>query len=338
MPDCHAGKGCVIGTVMTLNNGKVVPNITGVDLSCGMHVVELGKVDLDLNKLDRLIKRDVPRGFSARSEAHRFVKELRMESTLNNIRAEIYNMPRNLLSVGTLGSGNHFIEVDKDDEGNLYLVIHTGSRNLGKQIAEYWQKIAVETCEEETPADLAYLSGELFDGYMADTEIANEYADASRRAIANVIIEGMDLEVLSSFTTVHNYIDLKNKVLRKGAVSAKEGEVLIIPINMRDGSLIAVGKGNEDWNTSAPHGAGRIMSRGQAKREIDLDRFKTSMDGIFSTTVNENTLDESPEAYKGMEEIIANTGDTVEVLKVIKPIYNIKDDTGRRKKFKKTQG
>lgn len=354
MPDIHAGAGCTIGTTMTIKD-KVVPNLVGVDIGCGMLCVELGKIDLDLEKLDGVIREHIPSGFNIRETQHEYTEfcylpELSCYESIDSDRA--------YRSIGTLGGGNHFIEVDKDDEGNLYLVIHTGSRHLGVEVCNYYQNwafdsekagniaariILIEELKEQgreqdistelaklnqtvTPKDLCWVGGYLFESYIHDMEIAQKYAMWNRYAIADVILDKMDLEVVASaeFQTIHNYIDTVNMILRKGAVSAQKGEKLLIPINMRDGSLICVGKGNPDWNYSAPHGAGRLFGRMAAKKNFSVEEFKQSMEGIYTTSVNEDTLDECPMAYKSMDDIVNNIGDTVDILKVIKPIYNFK--------------
>lgn len=322
MPDCHAGAGCVIGTTMTLVGKKVVPNLVGVDIGCGMYVMGLGKTSIDFKMLDDLIHNEIPSGFSVRNKEHDSVKEFR--EYFSSVIADVGEMRRHLLSVGTLGGGNHFIEVNKDEEDNVYLVIHSGSRNFGKQIAEYWQKKAVETCQEETPKDLAYLSGSLYDDYIHDMKIAQMFATLNRASMAQVIVSSLKLDTSGSFETIHNYIDFESGILRKGAVSAREGEKLIIPINMRDGSIIATGKGNSNWNNSAPHGAGRILSRGRAKREVNMEEYRESMKGIYTTSVTESTLDESPMAYKSAEEIMKNIVDSVTIENIISPLYNFK--------------
>lgn len=350
MSDCHAGAGCVIGTTMTITD-KVVPNLVGVDIGCGVEVVEISNKDVDLAKLDQVIRKNIPSGFAIRGSAHDNATKIEFEE----IKAE-YNKQRAINSIGTLGGGNHFIELDVDDDGNYYLVVHSGSRNMGKQIAEYWQKkaikelkdayrgivanviyhcktndvkMAIQTYIDEIPKpptdSLCYLCGEDFNSYLSDMRIAQEFATINRRTMARIIIDKMGWYMIDNFTTIHNYIDMDTLILRKGAVSAKKDERLIIPINMRDGSLIAIGKGNQDWNFSAPHGAGRIMGRGQAKRTLSMDDYKNSMDGIYTTSVNLSTLDEAPMAYKGMEEIIENTKDTITLDTIIKPVYNYKD-------------
>ena len=357
MPDTHAGKGCVIGTTMTISN-KVIPNLVGVDIGCGMAVAELKETRIDLPKLDSVIRKKVPSGFSIRDKAHKFLRNVDLEELYcyKNI-----NVDRAEKSLGTLGGGNHFIEVDISESGQLYLVVHTGSRNLGKQVAEYYQDLAwkslkngnkgelikakidelkaagrqseieaeiakIQSTIESVPKELAYCEGELFDKYIHDMKITQEYAYWNREAILDTIVDEMHLHVVDQWQTIHNYIDTENMILRKGSVSAQAGEKLIIPMNMRDGSLICIGKGNPDWNFSAPHGAGRLMSRSEAKQSISMSEFKKTMSdaGIYSTSVNKSTIDESPMAYKPMQEIIDNIGDTVEIVDIIKPVYNFK--------------
>jgi tRNA-splicing ligase RtcB (3'-phosphate/5'-hydroxy nucleic acid ligase) len=348
MPDTHAGAGCTIGTTMTIQD-KIVPNLVGVDIGCGMFVSMLEKTKLDLVRLDKIIRAFVPSGFEVRETPHAYNAFI----DLDNLKCkEHINLTRARLSIGTLGGGNHFIEVNQDDDDNLYLVVHSGSRYLGKQIAEYYQNRAIkeltrrsnkeivaelksqgrdqeiqEIIEKErinVSKALSYVQGETFNEYIHDMHLAQKYAEYNRKAIAQVIIEEMKLKVSDCFTTIHNYIDVGEMVLRKGAISAKKGELVIIPINMRDGSIIATGKGNVDWNQSAPHGAGRLMSRAQARRTLSMAEFVTSMDGIYTTSLSVDTLDEAPSAYKPMEEIIANIGDTVVIDKIIRPVYNFK--------------
>lgn len=355
MPDIHAGAGCTIGTTMTLGD-KIIPNLVGVDIGCGMLVSVLREKEVDLEKLDGVIHQYVPAGFSVRETVHDFAKNthihgLRCVSRVNINRAE--------KSIGTLGGGNHFIELNRDDDNTLYLVIHSGSRHLGVEIATYYQELAYEelcSCPKEKvnaliarlksegrqreieselkklkdnlqtkiPKHLAYVQGKAYDDYIHDMRIAQEYAEFNRKAIADTIIEKMGLHVDDRFSTIHNYIDLDNMILRKGAVSAREGEKLIIPINMRDGSLICTGKGNPDWNCSAPHGAGRLMSRSAAKDNFSVEEFAHEMAGIYTTSVGRDTLDECPMAYKPMESILQNITDTVTVEKIIRPVYNFK--------------
>lgn len=322
MPDVHAGAGCTIGTTMTILD-KVCPNLVGVDIGCGVIVAKLQKQSVDFAKLDRTIRRDVPSGFDVRAKEHIFAKRIDMQEfrCISALKTE-----RMLLAIGSLGGGNHYIEMSEDDEGELYLSIHTGSRNLGKQVAEFYQKIAIS---RGIVADksLAYLEGQDFEDYMHDMQLAQKYAHLNREAILDVIVKQMGFVIDFQFETVHNYIEKfvdNYYILRKGAVAAYAGDAIIIPMNMRDGSLICKGKGNAKWNFSAPHGAGRILSRSGAKREISLDDFKKSMEGIWTTSVQESTIDESPMAYKPMDEIITNIGDTADIVTIIKPVYNFK--------------
>jgi len=351
MPDTHAGAGCTIGTTMTVTD-KIVPNLVGVDIGCGMETAILRDEHVELEKLDKVIHSRIPAGFDTRKTAHAFAAEI----DLKKLRcSKSVDINRAGLSIGTLGGGNHFIELDRDDDGRLYLVVHSGSRHLGKQIAEYYQKAAVKDlqekvkygsaliskleaqgCKPEIKAELkkltvnkvdknlAFCEGVLFDDYLHDMGLAQEYAELNRRAMVREIVKAMKFKVDDQFTTTHNYIDMNAMILRKGAISAKAGERVLIPINMRDGSLICIGKGNSDWNYSAPHGAGRLMSRSAAKQSFTLTQFEKAMEGIYSSTVNKNTLDEAPFAYKPMDEIVANIGDTAEVLKTVRPLYNFK--------------
>jgi len=323
MPDAHAGMGCTIGTTMTITD-KVVPNLVGVDIGCGMETVLLKDKRIELTQLDKAIHQFIPAGFNTRREPHHFNDDI----DLTALRcAKHVDLKRAVHSVGTLGGGNHFIELDRDEDGSLYLVVHSGSRNLGKQVCEYYQKLAADDQKRKNNSIdrvLAYAEGSLLDDYLHDMAITQRYADLNRRAIVKELEKRMKFKVVEQFSTIHNYIALDTMILRKGAISAQLGEQMLIPMNMRDGSLICIGKGNEDWNCSAPHGAGRTMSRTAAKQSITLTEYEKSMKGIFSTTVNRNTLDEAPFAYKPMEEIIANIGDTAEVVKTIKPLYNFK--------------
>lgn len=349
MPDVHAGKGCTIGTTMGIAD-KVVPNMVGVDIGCGMLVTMLGKPHIEFSRLDKVIRENVPSGKNIRTEMHPFNEHV----DVGGLRcAQKVNLNRARLSMGTLGGGNHFIEINRDEEDNLYLVIHSGSRHMGVQIAEYYQKYAetwiknravvdlvnrykaegrdselqkaISTLKADTGnGNLSYLQGDCFNDYLHDMAIAQAYAEWNRKAMADVIIHKMKLGVKDQFTTIHNYIDLKNMILRKGAISAEAGEHVIIPMNMRDGSILAVGHGNPEWNCSAPHGAGRLMSRKQAKASLTLKDFKSSMEGIFTTSVGKETIDEAPAAYKPMREILDAIGETVSVEKIIKPVYNFK--------------
>ncbi len=355
MPDIHAGAGCTIGTTMTISD-KIVPNLVGVDIGCGMETVKIKEEHIELQKLDKLIYEKIPSGFDVREKTHRYfgeidLKELCCYKRINPLRAE--------KSLGTLGGGNHFIEADTDDEGNIYLVIHSGSRHLGLEVACFYQeegykelnsasKSEIESLisdlkaqgrEKEIqkrlkklnnvqrtsiPKSLAYVSGNLFDCYIHDMKIVQKYAELNRQAMTDEILKGMKLHEEESFTTVHNYIDTDSMILRKGAVSAQKGERLLIPINMRDGSLICIGKGNDDWNRSAPHGAGRLMSRSAAREAFTVSEFKNQMNGIYTSSVNKGTLDECPMAYKKIDDIIDNIADTADIEKIIKPIYNFK--------------
>lgn len=357
MPDVHAGKGCTIGTTMTIVD-KAVPNVVGVDIGCGMYTVELGKIDIDFEKLDEACH-FIPSGmhvWDGRQE--RFdLTGLRCYRNLKDTR-------RLERSLGTLGGGNHFIEVDQASDGTKYLIIHSGSRNLGKQVAELYQKLAVDldrgygayfekrdeiirTYKEQgrrkeiqealkelkrqtyeiqpsMPDDLCYLSGKYLEDYLHDVEICQRFARRSREKMAEIILERTGMTGGEAFHTVHNYIDTGEMILRKGAIAAHKDEKVLIPINMRDGSVLAVGKGNPEWNDSAPHGAGRIMSRTKAKNELNLDQYKKEMAGVYTTSVNENTLDEAPMAYKSLEDIIDVIRESVDVIDVMKPIYNFK--------------
>lgn len=320
MPDVHAGAGCVIGTTMTVKD-KVVPNLVGVDIGCGIDCIKLKNKDIDLVKLDSFIKRNIPHGTDVHKKKIRSSKDINLLELTCKKHVDI---ERGYLSIGSLGGGNHFIEIDRDQEGNLYLLIHSGSRHIGKQVAEYHQKVAKEHCKDNVPGPLKYLEGKLLDNYLNDMRLMQDYAVLNRRTIAELIINGMNFDVDFNFATIHNYIDFKSYILRKGAVSAQKGEKLLIPLNMRDGALISVGKGNPEWNYSAPHGAGRVLSRNEAKSKFDINEFKKSMEGIYTSCVSHSTIDEAPMAYKPMDEIIKYIGDTVEILTHIKPIYNFK--------------
>lgn len=375
MPDVHAGAGCVIGFTADLGD-KVIPNIVGVDIGCGMLTVELGQrigylaegdeefvenvTEVDYEKLDKVIRAYIPSGYNIHEGRQvRFdkIQQLKCYRNLKDTR-------RFERSIGTLGGGNHFIEIDEGFEGKKYLVIHTGSRNLGKQVADYYQNLAVELMqgkdelyskqeqliaeykadgrrteiqaaiaelkkewkakELNIPKDLCYLTGKYREDYLHDMQICQEFAKMNRMQIANIIMAKMDWVGIDIFETIHNYIEFETNMVRKGAISAKKGEKLLIPINMRDGCIVGIGKGNDDWNQSAPHGAGRIMSRTKARETLDLEDFRESMDGIFTTSVSVDTIDEAPMVYKPMEEIVENIKDTVDILEIIKPVYNFK--------------
>lgn len=356
MPDVHAGAGCTIGTTMTVGD-KVIPNLVGVDIGCGMEVTYLKETDIDFGELDSVIRKSVPSGMAVRNRAHSYFKQIDLKSLRASKRVDVEYAK---MSLGTLGGGNHFIEVDKAENGQLLLVVHSGSRHLGTEIARYYQKAAFadlnkraremltlqlklegreKDIEKELqrfsgariPQDLAYCEGQLFDDYVHDMKIVQEFATWNRKAITETILNECGLTAEGGFTTIHNYLDTENMILRKGAVSAQKGERLIIPMNMRDGALICIGKGNPEWNYSAPHGAGRLMSRGEAKQLISMDEYQQSMQGIFSTSVGQSTLDESPMAYKPMQSIIDNVGDTVEIEEIVKPVYNFKASENNQK-------
>lgn len=362
MPDCHKGAGCVIGFTADLGD-KVIPNLVGVDIGCGMEVVNLGQIEIDLEKLDSIINQYIPAGFN--THEGRIIRYPKLQELY--CYRSLKGTKRLERSIGTLGGGNHFLEINVDSNNNKYLVIHSGSRNLGKQVAEFYQNLAVDLCsgkgdyfikreeiikkykeqgrrkeiqkvlkelkkeyddlQPNYPKELCFLTDEFRDKYLNDMNICQEYAKLNRETMAEIILQKMfnkSLDDFEYFHTVHNYIDFKDNIIRKGAISAYEGEKVLIPINMRDGSILAIGKGNPDWNYSAPHGAGRIMSRAQARDNISLEEFQKSMEGVYTTSVKESTLDEAPMAYKPIEEIINNIKDTVDILDIIKPIYNFK--------------
>ena len=357
MPDVHAGKGCTIGTTMTIVD-KAVPNVVGVDIGCGMYTVNLGKGEIDFEKLDEACH-FIPSGMNVWEG-----RQERFDLTKLQCYRNLKDTRRLERSLGTLGGGNHFIEVDEAEDGIKYLIIHSGSRNLGKQVAELYQKLAVDldrgygeyfekrdeiirTYKEQgrrkeiqaalkelhvqvyesqpsMPDDLCYLSGKYLEDYLHDIVVCQSFARRSREKMAEIILERTGMTGADGFHTIHNYIDTDEMILRKGAIAAHKGEKVLIPINMRDGSVLAVGKGNPEWNYSAPHGAGRIMSRTKAKNELSLDQYKEEMAGVYTTSVNENTLDEAPMAYKSLEDIIDVIRESVDVIDVMKPIYNFK--------------
>ena len=357
MPDVHAGKGCTIGTTMTILD-KAVPNIVGVDIGCGMYTVQLQEKEIDFEKLDEAAH-FIPSGYNiweGRQEKFDF-------SALHCFR-NLREIPRLQRSLGTLGGGNHFIEIDRASDGTNYLVIHSGIRNLGKQVAELYQQLAMdlnsgigeyldareeiirtykeqgrkteieqalkalkwdrENKETTIPQDLCFLYGKYLDDYLHDVEICQDFARRSRELMAKILLGRTELTAVDSFHTIHNYIDTKEMILRKGAIAAHAGEKVLIPINMRDGSVLAVGKGNPDWNCSAPHGAGRILSRKEAKNTLSLEEYQAVMQGVYTTSVNEGTLDEAPMAYKSLEDIIDVIRESVDVTEVLKPVYNFK--------------
>ncbi len=357
MPDVHAGAGCTIGTTMTVDD-KAVPNIVGVDIGCGMYTVPLEVEKIDFEKFDEAAHY-IPSGknvWEGRIE--------KLDLTELFCYRNLKETRRIQRSIGTLGGGNHFIEIDRASDGKFYLVIHSGSRNLGKQVAEFYQALAVDLAKgkeelfkeqeriiteykvagrrkeiqatlialrknfaeknPEVPADLCHVYGKYFEQYMHDLAYCQAFARKNRETMAKVLLERTGISGGEGFHTTHNYIDVEEKILRKGAIAAHKGEKVLIPINMRDGSVLAVGKGNPDWNYSAPHGAGRLLSRTQAKEQLNLDDFKKSMDGIYTTSVNEFTLDESPMAYKSLDDIIDVIDETVDIIEVMKPVYNFK--------------
>jgi len=356
MPDVHAGKGCTIGTTMTITD-KIVPNMVGVDIGCGMETVKIAEKTVDFAKLDKVIKEKIPSGRAVHGNFHEDSEKVDLKK-LKCLKSA--NIDRARKSIGTLGGGNHFIELDKDKNDNLYIVVHSGSRHLGTEVAHYYQdcafkkscldkksvikkeieRLKFENKENEISKrinelknnlkstdisrDLLYVKEDLFYNYMHDMKITQYFAEINRKAMINIIIKNLNLTELERFTTVHNYIDTENMILRKGAVSAKNGEKLLIPLNMRDGSLICIGKGNEDWNCSAPHGAGRIMSRKAALENLSMKDYKLEMQGIYSSSIMKETLDEAPMAYKNIQEIVNNIKPTVEIVLKIKPVYNFK--------------
>ncbi|HHX13474.1 MAG TPA: RtcB family protein [Clostridiales bacterium] len=318
MPDVHAGLGCTIGTTMTISD-KIVPGMVGVDIGCGVETIRLQETKVDFGQLDSLIRERIPCGRDVRETEHPFLDLI--DLTELRCAAEV-NLTRARYSIGTLGGGNHFIELGRGDSGALYLTIHSGSRHLGNEVARYYQ--AQGRLAPGMPKDLVYVEGRLFDDYIHDMKIIQRFAELNRQAMAEVILKGIDWSEEIAFTTIHNYIDTDAMILRKGAVSAKAGEMLLIPINMRDGSLICRGRGNEDWNCSAPHGAGRLMSRRAAFRKLSMDQYRSEMTDIYTTCVTPDTLDESPMAYKSVEEITAQIAPTAEILERVKPLYNFK--------------
>ena len=357
MPDVHAGKGCTIGTTMTVTD-KAVPNIVGVDIGCGMYTVKLETDTLDFEKID-----EAAHYIPSRRNIWDFRQE-HFDLTELYCYRELKETRRIEKSLGTLGGGNHFIEIDRAEDGTFYLVIHTGSRNLGKQVAEIYQRLAIDLAkgkdkffaqkeeiiavykslgrrkeiqsklkelekeyrgkQANMPEDLCFVYGKYFHQYLHDMELCQTFARRNRELIAKILLGKAGLTGGAAFHTTHNYIDVEDLIIRKGAIAAHKGERVLIPINMRDGSVLAVGKGNADWNFSAPHGAGRIMSRGDAKIKLSMDDYKNSMAGIYTTSISEGTLDESPQAYKTLDDILDVIGDTVEIIDVMKPVYNFK--------------
>ena len=369
MPDVHAGKGCTVGTTMTIS-GKACPNIVGVDIGCGMYTVKLADREIDFAKVDEAAH-FIPSGMN--------VWEGRLERfDLENLRCyrQLRDTRRLERSLGTLGGGNHFIEIEVSKDGTYYLIIHSGSRNLGKQVAEIYQQLAIDlhmgkedffrqrdeiietykaegrrgeiqkalkeleknykTQELSVPKDICWLYGTFLEDYLHDVEICQTFARKSREKMAEIILQRTGMTAVEAFHTIHNYIDTDEMILRKGAIAAHEGEKVLIPLNMRDGSVIVVGRGNPEWNYSAPHGAGRLMSRTKAKEALSMEAYKEAMAGIYTTSVNEKTLDEAPMAYKSIDAIIDVIADTVDIIDIMKPVYNFKasDDEKPWKKGK----
>ena len=362
MPDCHAGKGCTIGTVIQFKD-RIVPNTVGVDIGCGMLVVSLGDVHVDLKRLDEVINRFIPSGFNIHDAPVGL-----WDANLDSLIAPLNDKDYILRSIGTLGGGNHFIELNEDEDGMKYLVIHSGSRNLGVQVCNYWKKRGIEKLTDNSDVrnalinqylaegrkseigealkrlqrpqideDLAYIEGDDYEGYLNDMRVCQDYAAHNRFMMADIILDNLGIESLDEFHTIHNYIDIENHIIRKGAIAAPSGREVIIPMNMRDVSLICYGKGNDDWLCSAPHGAGRVLSRSQAIKQLSVDEFKKSMEGIYTTSVCEGTLDESPMVYKPAEQIMEDIKDTVEIKHVIKPIYNFKAKTPETERMLKSK-
>ncbi|EGT3606814.1 RtcB family protein [Clostridium perfringens] len=361
MPDVHAGAGCTIGTTMTIKD-KICPNLVGVDIGCGMITVKLGNINIDFQELDKFIRRKIPNGMNVFDRVSKSKELYIYNKIINKLKCKNHiNIDRVIKSVGTLGGGNHFIEIDRDIQGNKYLIIHTGSRYLGKQVATYYQELGykklINNRQQKTDLinklinegrqkeiqeelkkipnlkiskQLAYVEGKDFEDYIHDMKIVQEYAEVNRAEIASTIIEYLYSKDNNCdnkfFQTIHNYIDMDNMILRKGSISAQKDEKVLIPLNMRDGCIIGRGKGNPEWNYSAPHGAGRILSRGKAKELITLDEFQNSMKEVWSTSVCESTIDESPMSYKPIEDILDNIGDSIEIIDIIKPIYNFKSN------------
>ena len=338
MPDYHKGKGSVIGFTSTLEN-RIIPNAVGVDINCGMYTVELGDIDIDLKKLDNYIRHNIPHGFKKNKQISNKINNKLKKDVKKIAKKMNLDYKKQLRGIASLGGGNHFIEINISKSNKKYLVIHSGSRNFGLQVCNYHQKKAENYCKNKAKdyniekrleyklnKSQSFLEEDLAEKYFKDMKVAQNYSDVNRLLIAERIINflGLNMKNLKSFQTRHNYIDFEDRIIRKGAISAHEKEKVLIPLNMRDGSILATGKGNEDWNFSAPHGAGRIMSRRQAKREISMKDYKNSMKDVYSTSISKKTLDEAPFAYKKSDEILNSIGETVEIIEVLRPIYNFK--------------
>ncbi len=313
MPDVHSGKGCIVGFTAEIGE-NINPYYIGVDIGCGLLAVNLGKININFDKFDKFIRKSIPYGMNKNEEIEyqfedEFVNKLKEVSKKLDIKTG-----EQLKAIGSLGGGNHFIEINKDSKNNIWLAIHTGSRVFGYNVATYHQN-KYDIKEFNT------------NDYLHDIDIAQQLAVLNRKIIANKIVEFLKVDnIIESIDTIHNYIDLEYKIMRKGAISAKKGEKLLIPLNMRDGIIIGIGKGNEDWNYSAPHGAGRRMSRSKAKESIDFDEFKKAMKNVWSSTVTKHTIDEAPQAYKPKKEIIENIKDSVDIIEIITPLYNFKGE------------
>ena len=323
MPDVHAGKGCAVGTTMTYAD-KIAPGLVGVDIGCGVSVVKVTCKRPELSKLDRVIHERVPAGRSVRAEAHRFANSARLAElrVSRHVRTD-----KALLALGTLGGGNHFIELDKSESGaknEFWLLVHSGSRHLGVEVEKHYHDLAFEATATEMPYELAYLSGGAMDDYLHDMKIVQEYASLNRKAIIDEIVRAMKMDEIDHIESFHNYVDTEKRILRKGAISAQAGERLVIPMNMRDGALMGIGKGNADWNFSAPHGAGRLKSRAETLSSVTVSQYKKTMKRTYTTCVSHATLDESPMAYKPMQSIVEQIEPTVEVTERIVPVYNFK--------------
>ena len=325
MPDAHPGKVGPIGLTMTVGK-RIIPNLLGIDIGCGMSLVKLKEKRMEFQKLDKVIRGKIPSGFAVRDSIHHKAEEFDFERLYcyKNINKEKAG-----LSLGTLGSGNHFIEVDKDEKGNLYIIVHSGSRHLGKEVTDYYVNEGAKLLKAkgmEVPYPLTWIEGELMEQYLADVKVVQEYAALNREIILSEIVKGMKLKVTEEISTIHNYMDMTGEelLLRKGSISAKAGEKVIIPINMKDGILLGTGKGNSEWNCSAPHGSGRKLRRDEVKNQYTVSTFKSEMKGIHCTCIGADTLDEAPFAYRGLEQIRNQIGETVEVTEVLKPVYNFK--------------
>lgn len=360
MADCHPGKGCTVGSVITFKD-KIIPNITGVDLGCRVSAFNIGNIDIDFDKLDSVIRNYIPSGHSIRNVEHDNLRLFEYED-LRCWDAIKENEDRYRKSMGTLGGGNHFIAIEVSKGGDKYLMVHCGSRNLGLQVANYYQNLGIEACHDriqeiynryecmitekrkrgyydaiqqlieirkkevdaEPSNDLCYIEGEVMDDYLHDVHMMREWSYLNHKTIAEEICGQMGWDIKDKITSIHNYVDVDNRIIRKGAIAAYEGQYCLIPLNMAEGTLVCVGKGNEDYLCSAPHGAGRIMSRAQARKNVDMEEYEKSMEGVYSSCVCSSTIDESPQAYKASADIIDAIKDTVDIVDHLHPIYNFK--------------